>query len=51
MKTLVFLITKDFGIFNNQRLRILNINTYTITIEDGFKKLVKIDIPDFQNIF
>ena len=43
MKTQVF--------FNNQRFKISKIDTFTITIEDDFKKELKINIPDFQKYF
>ena len=39
------------GIFNNQRFKINKIDTFTITIEDDFKKELKINIPDFQKYF
>jgi hypothetical protein len=42
---------KDLGIFNNQRFKISKIDTFTITIKDDFKKLIKINIPDFQKFF
>ncbi len=42
---------EDIGIFNNQRFKIVRIGTLTITIEDDFKKLIKINIPDFQKFF
>ena len=43
MKTQVFLITKD--------LQLKKIDTFYITIEDDFKNLIKINIPDFQKFF
>jgi ATP-dependent exoDNAse (exonuclease V) alpha subunit len=42
---------EDIGIFNNQRFKIKKIGTFTITIEDDFKKEIKINIPDFQKYF
>ena len=42
---------EDIGIFNNQRFKIVKIGTFTITIEDDFKNLIKINIPDFQKFF
>ncbi len=39
---------EDIVIFNNQRFKIEKIGTFTITIEDDFKKLYKINITDFQ---
>jgi hypothetical protein len=42
---------EDIGIFNNQRFKINKIDTFTITIEDDFKKESKISITDFQNYF
>ncbi len=42
---------EDIGIFNNQRFKIVNIDTFNITIEDDFKNLIKINIPDFQKFF
>ncbi len=42
---------EDIGIFNNQRFKIVKIDTFNITIEDDFKKERKIKIPDFQNFF
>jgi hypothetical protein len=42
---------EDIGIFNNQRFKIKKIGTFTITIEDEFKKELKINIPDFQKFF
>ena len=42
---------EDIGIFNNQRFKIVKIGTFTITFEDDFKKLLKINIPDFQKFF
>jgi ATP-dependent exoDNAse (exonuclease V) alpha subunit len=42
---------EDIGIFNNQRFKIKKISTFTITIEDDFKKELKINIPDFQKYF
>jgi hypothetical protein len=35
---------EDMGIFNNQRFKIVKIGTCTITIEDDFEKLTKINI-------
>ncbi len=42
---------EEIGIFNNQRFKIIKIDTFTITIEDDFKNLMKIDIIDFQKYF
>jgi hypothetical protein len=42
---------EDIGIFNNQRFKIIKIDTFTITIEDDFKKELKINIIDFQKYF
>jgi hypothetical protein len=42
---------EDMGIFNNQRFKIIKIGSLTITIEDKFKNLIKINIPDFQKFF
>jgi hypothetical protein len=42
---------EDIGIFNNQRFKIKKIDTFYITIEDDFKNLIKINIPDFQKFF
>ena len=42
MKKLVSLITKDL---------IVGYDNFTITIEDDFKKELKINIPDFQKYF
>ncbi len=42
---------KDIGIFNHQRFKIIKIGTFTITIEDDFKKVLKVNIPDFQKYF
>ncbi len=42
---------EDIGIFNNQRFKIKKIDTFNITIEDYFNKLIKINIPDFQKFF
>jgi ATP-dependent exoDNAse (exonuclease V) alpha subunit len=42
---------EDIGIFNNQRFKIEKIGTFTITIEDAFKNLYKINITDFQKYF
>jgi hypothetical protein len=42
---------EEIGIFNNQSFKIVKISTFTITIEDDFKKLIKINIPDFQKFF
>ena len=42
---------EDIGIFNNQRFKINHIDTFTITIEDEFKKESKINITDFQKYF
>jgi hypothetical protein len=42
---------KDIGIFNSQRFKIVKIGTFTITIENDFKNLIKINIPDFQKFF
>ncbi len=42
---------EDIGIFNNQRFKIIKIDTFTITIQDDFKKLIKINITDFQKYF
>jgi hypothetical protein len=42
---------EDIGIVNNQRFKIVKYDTFTITIEDDFKKLIKINIPDFQKYF
>ena len=42
---------EDIGIFNNQRFNIVKIGTFTITIEDDFKNLIKINIIDFQKFF
>jgi ATP-dependent exoDNAse (exonuclease V) alpha subunit len=42
---------EDIGIFNNQRFKIVKIGSLTITIEDDFEKLIKINIPDFQKFF
>jgi hypothetical protein len=42
---------EDLGVFNNQRFKINKIDKFTISIEDDFKKLVKINIPDFQKYF
>jgi hypothetical protein len=39
------------GIFNNQRFKIVKIGTFTITIEDDFEKLIKINIADYQKLF
>jgi hypothetical protein len=37
--------------YNNQRYKITNIDTFRITIQDDFKKLYEIGIPDFQKFF
>jgi hypothetical protein len=42
---------EDMGIFNNQRFKIVKYDAFTITIEDDFKKLIKINITDFQKYF
>jgi hypothetical protein len=42
---------KDIGIFNNQIFKIVKIDTFTITIEDYFKTLININIPEFQKHF
>jgi ATP-dependent exoDNAse (exonuclease V) alpha subunit len=42
---------EDIGIFNNQRFKIKKIGTFRITIQDDFKKLYEIGIPDFQKFF
>ncbi len=42
---------EDIGIFNNQRLKIVKIGTFTISIVDDFKKLIKFNIPNFQKFF
>ncbi len=43
---------EEISIFNNQRLKIIKIDTFTITIEDDFfKKERKINIIDFQKYF
>ena len=42
---------EDIGIFNNQRFKIKKIDTFRITIQDDFKKLYEIDIPDFQKFY
>ena len=42
---------EDIGIFNNQRFKIVKIGTFTITFEDDFKKLLKVNITDFQKYF
>jgi ATP-dependent exoDNAse (exonuclease V) alpha subunit len=42
---------EDIGIFNNQRFKIVKYDAFTITIEDDFKKEIKINIPDFQKYF
>jgi hypothetical protein len=42
---------EDIGVFNKQRFKIVKYDTFTITIEDEFKKLIKINIPDFQRYF
>ncbi len=39
---------EDIGILNNQRIKIIKIDTFTTTIKDDFKKLIKINITDFQ---
>jgi ATP-dependent exoDNAse (exonuclease V) alpha subunit len=42
---------EDIEIFNNQRFKIVKIDTFNITIEDDFKKELKINITDFQKFF
>jgi hypothetical protein len=42
---------EEIVIFNNQRFKIVKISTFTITFEDDFKKLIKINFPDFQKLF
>ncbi len=42
---------EEIGIFNNQRFKIVKIGSFTITIKDDFKNLIKITIPDFQKFF
>jgi ATP-dependent exoDNAse (exonuclease V) alpha subunit len=42
---------EEIGIFNNQRFKVLKYDAFTITIEDDFKKELKINIPDFQKYF
>ena len=42
---------EDIGIFNNQRFKIVKIGTFTITIEDDFEKLIKINIAGFEKWF
>jgi ATP-dependent exoDNAse (exonuclease V) alpha subunit len=42
---------EEIGIFNNQRFKVLKYDAFTITIEDDFKKELKINIPDFQKFF
>ncbi len=51
MPTISKVNNEDIGILNNQRFKIVKIGTFTITIEDDFKKLIKINIPDFQKFF
>ena len=42
---------EDIGTFNNQRFKIIEIGTFTITFEDALKKVVKNNILDFQKYF
>jgi ATP-dependent exoDNAse (exonuclease V) alpha subunit len=42
---------EEIGIFNNQRFKVIKYDAFTITIEDDFKKELKINIPDFQKYF
>ncbi len=42
---------EDIGNFNNQRFKIIKYDALTITMKDDFKKLIKINIPDFQKYF
>ncbi len=42
---------EDIGIFNNQRFKMVKYDTFSITMKDDFKKLIKIIIPDFQKYF
>ncbi len=42
---------EDIGIFNNQRFKIVKVGTFTITIEDNFEKLTKINIAGFEKLF
>ncbi len=39
---------KDIGIFNNKRFNINKIDTFTITIEDDFKKVLKLIFQTFK---
>ncbi len=41
---------EDIGIFNNQRFKFIN-DTFTITIEDYFKKVIKLILQTFKNKF
>ena len=42
---------EDIGIFNNQRYKITNIDTFTITFEDDLKHEFKVSVKDFQKFF
>jgi hypothetical protein len=42
---------KDIGILNNQRFKIKKVGTFTISIEDDFKKSLKLIFQTFKNIF
>ena len=42
---------EDPGVFNNQRYKITNIDTFTITFEDDLKHEFKVSVKDFQKFF
>ena len=42
---------EDIGIFNNQRYKITDIDTFTITFEDDSKHKFKVSVNDFQKCF
>jgi hypothetical protein len=42
---------EEIGIFNNQRLKIVKIDSLTITIKDDFEKLIKSIFQTFKSSF
>ena len=42
---------EDIGLINNQRYKIIKIDTFNITIEDDLKHEFKINVNDFQKFF
>jgi hypothetical protein len=42
---------EEMGLINNQRFKIIKLDVFTITIEDDFKKFLKLIFQTFKYIF